>query len=160
MGMLALDDEQRNAFVRHFDGVRAPKLVGAKRRRTLAARAVSRKWVRIPAGAHGRPQVGPRMTENSAPTGRRERVYSHGSRCSNPPADHPDLASLPPLPLRTSTASRVGSISLWVSASASLIRMPAFQSTMTTPRSLIASGSFLAPRMTAMISSTVGGSGG
>src|ERR1039458_4794099 len=45
-------------------------------------------------------------------------------------------------------------------ASASLTRSPARHSTTITPRSLTASDSSPAARMTAMISSTVGGSGG
>jgi hypothetical protein len=46
------------------------------------------------------------------------------------------------------------------SAHASLIRSPARQSTMINRRTLIASGPSPAARMTAMISSTGGGSGG
>lgn len=36
---LSLDDDQRNAFVSHLDGMRVAKLVGAKRRRTPAMAA-------------------------------------------------------------------------------------------------------------------------
>jgi hypothetical protein len=49
----------------------------------------------------------------------------------------PTSRRLPPLPLRTSTTLREGSRSLSVSASASLMRRPARQSTTITPRSLI-----------------------
>ena len=42
---------------------------GANRRRTLAIAAAWCGCARIPAGAHGRPWVGPRTTQNSWPTG-------------------------------------------------------------------------------------------
>ncbi len=66
----------------------------------------------------------------------------------------------PPLPLRTRSDPRSGSRSLSANASASLIRSPARHSTTIRPRSLTPSRSSPAARMTAMISSTVGGSGG
>jgi hypothetical protein len=46
---LALDDDQRYAFARQFDGVRWRSWCGAKRRRTPAATAVSRRSVRAAA---------------------------------------------------------------------------------------------------------------
>ncbi len=39
MGVLALDDGQRDAFARHLDRVRAAELMGCKRRRTPASTA-------------------------------------------------------------------------------------------------------------------------
>jgi LuxR family transcriptional regulator, maltose regulon positive regulatory protein len=50
---------------------------------TLNPRAAAR-WscTRMAAGAQGRPRVGPRRTQNSRPTGRVVRSWSHGSRCS------------------------------------------------------------------------------
>ena len=144
----------------HVDRLRMPQLGGRESVANPAASAVSRSWLRMPAGEHGRPRVGPRRTQNNAPPGRRARIWSHGSSCSNAHPCMPTSRRFPPLPLRTSTAPRAGSRSLSVNASASLIRRPARQSTTITLRSLTPSGSFPAARMTAMIFSTVGGSGG
>jgi transposase len=65
-----------------------------------------------------------------------------------------------PLPWRIRTAPRSGSRSVSLSASASLIRSPARQSMTITPRNRSPSEASPAARITAMISSTVGGSGG
>ena len=68
--------------------------------------------------AHVKPGIELLHAQRSIPTSRRRR----------------------PFPARTSTAPRWRSRSVSASANASLIRSPARQSTMTTPRSLIASG--------------------
>jgi hypothetical protein len=46
----------------------------ANRRRTPAANAELRRWLRMSAGEHGRPRVGPRGTQNNAPTRRPTRA--------------------------------------------------------------------------------------
>jgi hypothetical protein len=133
---------------------------GANRRRTPAAMAASCSCLRIPAGAHGRPRVGPRTTQNSLPTGRPLRSSSHGMRCDHPQRSIPTSRRLSPLPWRTSRAPRSGSRSVSLSASASLIRSPARHSATITPRSRTPSALSPAARITATISSTVGGSAG
>jgi hypothetical protein len=45
--------------------------------------AAERSWVRTPADAHWRPRVGPRSTQNSAPTDSVARNSSHGVSCSH-----------------------------------------------------------------------------
>jgi len=47
----------------------------------------------MPAGAHGRPRVGPRKTQNSRPTGRAARSSSHGCSCDHATV-HSDLSAL------------------------------------------------------------------
>ena len=76
------------------------------------------------------------------------------------PPVHADLATFAALSVSDRDRARVRSRSLSVRVSASLIRSPARHSTTITPRSLTPSGLSPAARMTVMISSTVGGSGG
>jgi hypothetical protein len=103
---------------------------------TLNPRAAA--WwscTRMAAGAQGRPRVGPRRTQNSRPTGRVVRSWSHGSRCDHPQRSIPTSRRLSRLPWRISSASRSRSRWVSLSASASLIRNPARQSTTITPGS-------------------------
>ena len=110
------------------------------RRRRMAGRGryrAGRRTMRRPAGSCGgraKDRDGPRPSGPSRPRG----------------AD-------PPFPAQIETAPRCRSMSVSVSASASLIRRPARQSMMSTPRSLIPSGPSPAARITAMISSTSAG---
>jgi hypothetical protein len=90
---------------------------------TLNPRAAA--WwscTRMAAGAQGRPRVGPRRTQNSRPTGRVVRSWSHGSRCDHPQRSIPTSRRLSRLPCRIGSASRSRSRSVSLSASASLIR--------------------------------------
>ena len=82
-----------------------------------------------------RPRVGPVMTQNSGPTGSSTRTSSHGWSSSQAQSSMPTSRRRPPLPRRTSTAPRRASRSASASASASLIRKPARQSTAISPRS-------------------------
>jgi hypothetical protein len=57
---------------------------GAKRRRIPAWAASRRNSTRTLARDHGRPRVGPSMTQNSGPIGISTRAASHGRSCSSP----------------------------------------------------------------------------
>jgi hypothetical protein len=70
MAELSLSHRQRYTFTVHLNRVRMAELVRANRRRTPASSAARCNWARIPAGAHGRPRVGPRRMQNNAPTAR------------------------------------------------------------------------------------------
>jgi hypothetical protein len=100
------------------------------------------------------------MTHRSAPTGRDTRASSHGLSCSHAYRSMPTCRRLPPLPRRTRTPPRARSRSLSASASASLMRRPARQSTTISARVRSPCAVPPATRMTAMISSTAGGSVG
>src|SRR5438105_15763713 len=69
MTELPLDDYQRDAFAGHPDCVRVAELVRREPTAHPAVRAALRSWTRIPDGEQGRPQVGPRSTQKSTPTG-------------------------------------------------------------------------------------------
>src|SRR3954453_3253388 len=133
---------------------------GAKRRRMPAVAAKRRSSARAAAGDHGRPRVGPLMTQNSGPTGSSRRTSIQRCRCSQAHASMPASRRRPPLPRRTSRAPRRWSRSDSLSASASWIRSPARHSTTIRPRSRHPWRPSPAARMTAAISSTVGGSAG
>jgi hypothetical protein len=66
---------------------------GAKRRRTPAVAAVRRSSARAAAGDHGRPRVGPLMTQNNGPTGSSRRTSIQRCRCSQAHSSHADLAA-------------------------------------------------------------------
>jgi hypothetical protein len=91
---LSLYDKQRDTLARHLYRVRVAKLVRRDRRLTPARAAAVWSCARTPAGAHGRPRVGPRRMQNNAPTGREERRATHGASWSQGPAVHPDFATL------------------------------------------------------------------
>jgi hypothetical protein len=55
---------------------------------------------------HGRPRVGPSMTQTSGPTGSSARVFSQGRSRSQRHSSTPTSRRRPPLPLRTSTDPR------------------------------------------------------
>jgi hypothetical protein len=97
---------------------------GAKRRRIPAWAASRRNSTRTFALDHGRPRVGPSMTQNSGPTGRSTRAASHGRSCSNAHVSIPISRRRPPLPLRTSSEPRRASRSRSPSTSASWMRRP------------------------------------
>ena len=158
MPELSLDHDQRDPLARHLDRVRMPELMRREPApNTRLLRAARCSWQRIPAGAHGRPRVGPRRTQNSTPGGRVRVTWSHGSRCAQPQRSIPTSRRLSPFPCRMRTAPRSGSRSVSLSESASLIRSPARHSITITPRNRSPSGSSPAARITAMISATVGG---
>jgi hypothetical protein len=157
---LALDHDERNAFVRHLDRVGVPQLVRRDRRLTPAAAAAWRNRLRAADGSQRRPAVGPWITHNTVPIGSSRRISSHGSSCSHAQRSIPTSRRLPPFPRRTSTAPRERSRSLSWSEGASLIRSPARQSSTISARSRWPSARSLIVRMTATISSTVGGSAG
>jgi hypothetical protein len=76
----------------------------AMARPTLAARQAIRSSSEedLPATrealAHGRPRVGPSITQNSGPAGRLIRSVSQGRRCSQPQLSIPVSRRRPPLP--------------------------------------------------------------
>jgi hypothetical protein len=113
-----------------------------------------------PAAVQGRPRVGPRSTQNSAPGGRDPRISSQAASWSQAERSMPTSRRFPLFRRLTSRLPRVGSRSLSLRASASRIRSAARHSTTMTPRSLMPSALSPAARITAMISATVGGSAG
>ena len=98
MPELALDHEQRDAFVRHLDRVRMAKLMWREPAPDsgLDRQAVQRQ--RAAEGDHDRPAVGPSITHSSAPTGNSMRCSSHGWSCCHPHRSMPTWRRLPPLP--------------------------------------------------------------
>ena len=100
------------------------------------------------------------MMQNSGPAGCSARAPSQRPRCSQPHSSMPSSRRLPPLPLRTSSEPRLGSRSCSVSASASWMRKPPRQSTTISARRRHPWRCSPVRRMTATISSTVGGSAG
>ena len=102
MSELPLDDDQWDPFAGSTAWA-CRSWCGANRRLTPAVTAAFRNSARIPAGEQGRPRVGPRRTQKSAPTGSPARIASHGSSCSQdrgrdrrrrrPPAQIPACAS-------------------------------------------------------------------
>ena len=106
------------------------------------------------------PKSGRSTMQNSGPGARPTRRTLHTVRCSQPQSSIPTSRRRPFLPLRTSSAPRLGSRSPSASSSASWIRSPARQSTTISPRTRKPLAPSLAVRMTATISSTRGGSAG
>jgi hypothetical protein len=133
---------------------------GAKRRRTPALAAARRSSARAPVVVHGRPRVRPLMTQNSGPIGSATRAISHGSSSCQPQSSIPISRRRPPLPRRTRIEPRRRSRSASRSASASSMRRPARHNTTISPRSRRPCRPSPAMRITATISSTVGGSAG
>jgi hypothetical protein len=82
MTSMPLDDVEGNGFARHLDGVRVSELVRGEptanpnRDGELAQRA------RAAIGDHGRPRVGPSITQGTAPPRVLTRIWIHASRCS------------------------------------------------------------------------------
>jgi hypothetical protein len=79
-------------------------LWGAKRRLTPARAATRRNSARTAAPDHGRPRVGPSMMQNSGPTGSSARAPSHGAHVFPAPLVHADLA--PPAALAAANQQR------------------------------------------------------
>ena len=69
MPELALNHDQRDPFARHFYCVSMPELVRRESASHTSRRRDLMQLGRIPAGAQGRPSVGPPTTQNSRPTG-------------------------------------------------------------------------------------------
>jgi hypothetical protein len=133
---------------------------GANRRLTPAAVARWRSCSLAAEPDHGRPRVGPLTTQKSAPTGISARCSSQGRRCSQPQSSMPDSRRLPPFPRRMRRAPRSGSRSASARSRASLMRSPARHRTTIRPRSRAPWTPSPAWRITATISSTLGGSTG
>jgi hypothetical protein len=83
MPELPLDDDQRHSFARHLDRVGVSELMRRKASSYSSSAAAWCSCERTPAGAQARPQVGPRSTQNNAPTGIAARNRSHGVSCSH-----------------------------------------------------------------------------
>jgi len=87
-----LDDDEWYSFVGHLDGVGVAKLVRREASSDARVPATRRSSARAAAGDHGRPRVGPLMTQNSGPTGSSTRRSIH--RCRFPgPLVHADLGA-------------------------------------------------------------------
>jgi hypothetical protein len=88
---------------------------GANRRRIPAWAARRRSSLRtaaLEALDHGRPRVGPSITQSIGRTGSSTHAVSRGRGCSQPQASIPISRRRPPLPLRTSRDPRCGSRSV------------------------------------------------
>jgi len=160
MSELALDDQQRDALARHLTGVRVAQLMG-REPSSHPGRSGFVMQLGTDAGRASRPSAG-RTAQDAEQGTNRELAAQCEPRRELPagPAVHPDLPAFGALAMRTRIAPLPASRSLSANASASLIRRPARANTTSGPRSLVPSGSSPAARITAMISSTVGGSAG
>jgi hypothetical protein len=140
-------------------GHRPPGRDDDPREALCAASAASRRnWARTAALDQARaPRVGPSITQNSGPTGSCVRLRSHGRSAFQAHMSMPTSRRCPPLPCCTRTEQRFASKSVSVSASASWIRSAARHSTTISARTRKPWRSSPAWRMTATISSTVGG---
>src|SRR6185312_1962126 len=155
---LALDQWQRDPLTQELDSMRMTELVG---REAAPDARLNRDLVELQPGGAGRPgmpAVGPAITQNNGPTGSVARSASHGPRAVHPHASIPTWRRRSFLPCLTKTDPRRSSRSVSVSDSASLIRNPARHSTTINPLRRLPYRACAARRMTAMISSTVGGS--
>jgi hypothetical protein len=154
---LALDDHERHTFASHFDGVGVPQLIWGE---PSADTCCDGRAPQLGSGG-SRPLGATRPAVEDAdrrPTGSTTRSSSHGWSSSQPHVSMPTSRRRPPLPRRTSSAPRRSSRSASTSASASWMRSPARQRTTIKPRKRRPCASSPAARMTAMISSTLGGS--
>ena len=155
---LALDQRQRNPFTQQLDSMGMAELVG---REAPADARLNRDLVQLSLAAladQACPAVGPAITQNNTPTGIVARSDSHGPSAVHPHASIPTWRRRSFLPCLTRIDPRRSSRSVSVSDSASLIRSPARQSTTINPLRRLPYRRWAAWRMTAMISSTVGGS--
>jgi hypothetical protein len=119
-----------------------------------------RSCARAAAVAQDRPPVAPLMTQSNGPTRSSSRSSSHGCSSCHPQSSIPTSRRRPPLPRRTSREPRRWSRSASVSAIASWTRNPARHRITIRPRSRRPWAPSPAARITAMISSTFGGSAG
>jgi hypothetical protein len=126
MPELALDDDQRYAFVRHLDSVRMSHLMW---RKAAAHAGVDGDSLELFAGGGGLPQrlsaVGPWITHSSVPGGRPARISIHGSSRDQAQRSNPTSRRLPPLPRRIVILPFGRSRSVSARSSASLIRTDA-----------------------------------
>ena len=152
------DDDERNALVSHLDRMRVPELGGADRRSTPAASAVRRRCFRAADCSQWRPAVGPWMTHNSCPTGSVVLTSSHGWSCCQPQRSIPTSRRRPPY---LCAQEQRRDLDPDGSARASLRRYES-RSPRTTisARSRAPSARSSAARITATISSIVGGQPG
>jgi hypothetical protein len=96
MAELALDDVERNSLACELDGVCVAKLVRREASSDACLGACRRSSLRTAAADHGRPRVGPSITQNSAPTGSSMRSVSQGLRFSQPHVSMPTSRRRPP----------------------------------------------------------------
>jgi hypothetical protein len=154
---LALDHVHRHALARELHGVGVAQLVRREAGPdTRSAGEPARFDARVGTGPG--PPAGRAVDDAEQ---RPDRELDSGdqprSKLLPAPALHSDLAGRPPLPLRTSSDPRRGSRSRSPSSSASWMRSPPGQSTMISARSLKPCRSSPASRITATISSKLGG---
>ena len=90
---LALDHDQRNAFVRHLDRVGMTQLVRREPPSHPCRGGGGCSCLRAADASQRRPAVGPWITHSTAPIGSWRRISSHGQLLPRP-AVHPDLAAL------------------------------------------------------------------
>jgi hypothetical protein len=81
---LTLDDIERHAFSSHPDGMRMTELMRREPAPDASLEGGAAERVRAAGPDHGRPAVGPLITQKSAPTGIRARCEIHGRSCSQP----------------------------------------------------------------------------
>ena len=160
MPELSLDYEQRDPLARHLHRMCVPELVW----REPASDPRCRGGVVQLSADSGRSAWPPTCwaTQDAEQSAGRQlpAELKPGVEVRPSPPVHPDLAPLITLPCRTTREPRLGSRSVSLRASASLMRSPARHSTTMIPRRRTSSGPSPAARITATISSTAGGSGG
>ena len=122
MSELPLDDDERDALVRHLDGVGVPQLVWGEPAPDARAAAADATVCARPMV----PNVVRRSVRGYASMRRSDPwISTQGSSWSHAQRSIPTSRRLPPFPRRINTAPRVRSRSLSWSESASLIRSPA-----------------------------------
>jgi hypothetical protein len=157
---LALDNDQRHPLTSHLHCVRVTQLVGSK---APANSRFDRGPSQLGARSTGGPRAAPRASVDDAEQrtmGNLTRASSHGSSSCQPQSSMPTSRRRPSLPRRTSSEPRRWSRSGSRSDSASSMRSPARHNTTTSPRNRRPCSPSPAARITATISSTVGGSAG
>src|SRR3954468_8594113 len=127
---LALDDDQRDTFTGHLDGMCVAKLMW---RESTAHTCSSRGLTQLGAGGSRRPRASARRSGGDAQQRTDRELDARGEpglQLLPGPVVHADLAATAPLPRRTSTEPPRASKSASPSASASWMRSPARHSTM------------------------------
>jgi hypothetical protein len=160
MAQLALDDVERHALVGELDGVGVAQLVGCEAARTAAFRGDAPQ-LRAGGVARPGPAAGPTVDHAQQRADRhRQPELEPEAEVIPAPAVHADLAAAASFRVadqyRPRRASRSGSVTV----SASVMRSPARQSSTISARRRAPWTPSPAWRMTATISSSVGGSGG
>ena len=147
--------------MRHLDSVRMTQLMGREPSSHTRFRCRAPQLLAAPTMAPSAGQLSRRGSRTTAHQSAADDARaSHECNCDHAQRSIPTSRRRPPLPRRTSTAPRVASRSVSARSSASPIRRPDRHKITISARRRIPSALPPASRVTAMISSTVGGSAG